>query len=198
VFAAACLLVAVTAVDVAPGLGADFGGALALIPVTLVAIALWAGSRLRLRRWLALGAGSVALLAAVALVERWSGGTHISHFLDGTEGSMHTTISRKIDSNLRVLHSSIWTWSAVTVVSFVVVAMGIGGRWWSALRRWFGPATPWRTTLALLVAFGVLGGLVNDSGIAIPAVVAIYAGAFVLLLLRRRPFTPAPVRIGRS
>jgi len=198
VFAAACLLLAVTVVDVAPGLGADFGGALALIPVSLVAIALWAGSRLRLRRWLALGAGSLALLVAVAVVERWSGGTHISHFLDGSTGSMHATISRKIDSNLRVLRGSVWTWSAVTVVSFVVVAMGIGGRWRSALRRWFGSAAPWRITLALLVAFGVLGGLVNDSGIAIPAVVAVYAGAFVLLLLRRRPFAPPMVLCGQS
>jgi hypothetical protein len=47
------------------------------------------------------------------------------------------------------------------------------------------------------VGFGVLGGLVNDSGIVIPAVVAVYAGAFVLLLLRRRPFSPAVLRVGR-
>ena len=52
--------------------------------------------------------------------------------------------------------------------------------------------------MALLLVFGVVGGLVNDSGIVIPAVVAIYAGAYVLLLLRRRPFTPATVLAGQS
>jgi hypothetical protein len=197
VFAAACLMIAVTAVDIAPGLGADFGGALALIPISLVAITLWAGPRIRPRRWVALAGTATVLLAAVVVVERLSGGTHISRFFDGTTGSMMATIVRKFDTNVRVFRESIWTWSAITIAAFVVIAMGIGGQWRSALRRWFGPATTWRTTLALLVAFGVVGGLVNDSGIVIPAVVAVYAGAYVLLLLRRRPFTPATVRIGR-
>ena len=50
----------------------------------------------------------------------------------------------------------------------------------------------WRTTFLTLLGFGVVGGLLNDSGVAIPAMVLVYAGAFVLLVERRRPFA-API-----
>ena len=79
---------------------------------------------------------------------------------------------------------------------FVLASMHLGGRWRDAWTRWFGPANAWRTTLALLVGFGLLGGAVNDSGVVIPAVVAVYVGAYVLLLQRRRPWAPPHVTIG--
>jgi hypothetical protein len=196
VVAAACLLAVVTVVDVAPGLGADFGGALTLIPISLLAIVLWTGTRLRPRRLLALGGLAAGLLAVAVIAERWAGGTHISRFLDGSTHSMKTTIVRKFDTNLRVLTGSTWTWLALTVLAFVVISMGIDGRWRTALARWFGPSAPWRTTLAMLVGFGVLGGAVNDSGVVIPAVVAVYVGAFMLLVQRRTPFAPGRVLVG--
>ena len=46
----------------------------------------------------------------------------------------------------------------------------------------------WRTTLAVLVGFGVAGGLANDSGVAIPAMVAVFVGALLLAVSARRPF----------
>lgn len=46
-----------------------------------------------------------------------------------------------------------------------------------------------------LVGFGILGGLANDSGIAIPAMVCVYIGAMLLLLARRRPFA-TPLVVG--
>ena len=83
------------------------------------------------------------------------------------------------------------------VGGFVVASMWFGGRWREAWGRWFGPAAAWRTTLVLLLGFGVLGGAVNDSGVVIPAVVLVYVGAYVLLLQRRRPFAAPQVTAGR-
>jgi hypothetical protein len=195
--AAACLLVAVTTLDVAPMSGADFGGALSLIPTLLVALALWAGCRLDLRRTVSIVAGAITLIGLVLVAQRWLGGTHVSRFLAGDGDGVWATIARKVDTNLRVLRVSDWSWMLVVVGGFVAASMRLGGRWREAWSRWFGPAAAWRTTLALLLVFGALGGAANDSGVVIPAVVLVYVGAYVLAVQRRRPFAPPRVTVGR-
>ena len=96
---------------------------------------------------------------------------------------MMATIGRKLDANIRIFRSSTWTWMVPIITGFFVWAATLGGGW----RRWFGGQRVWRTTfLDVARTSGLLGGSMNDSGIAIPAMVLVYAGAFVLLLERRR------------
>ena len=131
-------------------------------------------------------AASVAAVGAVLLVDRWTGSSHVAAFVAGGPDVMVATIARKLDANIRMFRSSTWTWMVPIIFGFFVWAATVGGGW----RRWFGTHRVWRTTFLLLLGFGVLGGLMNDSGIAIPAMVLVYAGAFVLLLERKQPFAP--------
>ena len=55
-FAAGCLFAAVIVVQVAPVMGADFGGALVLVPTALLVIAGWSGLRITRRRLAGTGA----------------------------------------------------------------------------------------------------------------------------------------------
>jgi hypothetical protein len=143
------------------------------------------------------GAAALTLIGLVLVAERFAGGTHVTHFLAGGGDGVGATIARKLETNLRVLRVSDWSWMLAVVGGFVLASMGVGGRWRQAWARWFGPASVWRTTLVLLLGFGVLGGAVNDSGVVIPAVVLVYVGAYVLLLQRRRPFAAPQVTAGR-
>ena len=192
--AIACLLAAVTTLEVAPDLGADFGGALVFVPTFLVGLVLWAGIRMNLGRMVRVIAASIAAVGAVMLVDRWTGSSHVAAFVAGGPDVMVATIARKLDANVRMFRSSTWTWMVPIIFGFFVWAATVGGGW----RRWFGTQRVWRTTFLLLLGFGVLGGLMNDSGIAIPAMVLVYAGAFVLLLERKQPFAPPRVVGPRS
>lgn len=189
--AIACLLGAVTTLEVAPNLGADFGGALVFIPTFLVGLVLWAGVRMDLGRLVRVVAASIVAIGGVVLADRWTGSSHVSAFVQGGPAAMASTIARKIDANVRIFRSSTWTWMVPIIFGFFVWAATVGGGW----RRWFGGQRVWRTTFLMLLGFGVLGGLMNDSGVAIPAMVLVYAGAFILLIERKQPFAP-PVVVG--
>ncbi|MFN8051382.1 MAG: glycosyltransferase [Acidimicrobiales bacterium] len=192
VLAIACLLGLVTVLEVAPDRGADFGGALVFIPVFILAVVVWAGLRLTPGRLLRGALAAVIAIGAVAAVDAWSGGTHVSAFLGSGSDAMWATIERKIDANIAIFRSSTWTWMVPIITGFFAWSATLGGGW----RRWFGGDRVWRTTFLTLLGFGVLGGLMNDSGIAIPAMVLVYAGAFVLLLERKQPFAPPVVTSG--
>ena len=188
-WAAACLFAGVTVLQVAPVMGADFGGALVLVPTGLLATAAWAGVRLTARRVVLTAVATVALVGGlVALDESFGDGSHVARFARSGPSGMWEVVQRKLDSNLHVLTTSSWSWTLVIVGLFAAGAVAALGR----RTTWFAGAPAWRTTLLTLVGFGVLGGLANDSGIAIPAMVAVYVGALLLVLARRTPFS-APV-----
>ena len=75
----------------------------ALIPTLLVALALWTGRRLDLRRTVTIVAAAVTMIGLVLVAERFAGGTHVTRFLAGDGDGVGATIARKVDTNLRVL-----------------------------------------------------------------------------------------------
>ncbi|UDY35254.1 glycosyltransferase [Dermatobacter hominis] len=185
VFAAACLFAVVTVLQVAPVMGADFGGALVLVPTAVLAATAWSGVRIGVRRVLLAGAATLGVVLVLGALDATVGsGSHVGRFVSSGPAAMAEVVHRKIDSNVRVLTTSTWTWAVVVVGVFALGAALLAGRRAGRFER--SPA--WRTTLAVLVGFGVAGGLANDSGVAIPAMVAVFVGAFLLVVSARRPF----------
>jgi hypothetical protein len=169
--AAAVLLVAVV-VDVAPQLGDDAGGGLALIPAGAVVLAVLAGVRLSLARLAAALGGAVVLAVAVALVDYSrpaSSQTHVGRFVGQLlHGGSGTEVGRKAHAALATV--------GFTVSTAVVVACLVAG--WLCRDRLRRTAAADPGLLALgagAVTVAVLGSALNDSGLDIAAVVAAVA-----------------------
>lgn len=187
--AATALVTSVAVLQITPSMGADFGGALVLVPVGIAASLAWWGARITKARLAIIAGSSVVAVIALAVADSMlSDGSHVARFATAGVSQMWSTIERKVAANLHMLTSSNWSWILLAfVVATAACAAFARGRF-----GWFTTAPIWRTTAQVLAAFAVLGGLLNDSGIAIPAMVSIYGGALLVMLARRTPFT-APV-----
>ena len=180
---AACVLAVTLWVVAHPSLGADVGGALTLVPVYGVVFAVLAGMRFSLRNVALLvlaGAATFALLAGAMALTGTE--THLTSFLSDGDGAWDT-IRRKLETNWRVLRITTWAWMVPIVVAFLVAAMFPRGR--SRIRM---GGTPLRATFLGIIAVGVVGAALNDSGVVITAMALIYVGTFLVLILERRPF----------
>lgn len=159
-------------VDAAPFLGADFGGALALIPTLGVALVKLSGRSLRPRILALLGLISAGLLSGVAILEwllRRENSTHLGRFggqlLDGT---FLATIGKKlkalvgpfIDANGQVGLMIVKIIVALVVVSLVVV---VWLRLYRATRRQGVPGV-YQLQLDTLTVLLLLEVGLNDSG----------------------------------
>ena len=159
-------------VDAAPFLGADFGGALALIPTLGVALVKLSGRSLRPRILVLLGLISAGLLSGVAILEwllRGENSTHLGRFggqlLDGT---FLATIGKKlkalvgpfIDSNGQMGLMVLKIVVALVVVSLVVV---VWLRLYRATRQQGVPEV-YRLQLDTLTVLLLLEVGLNDSG----------------------------------
>jgi hypothetical protein len=187
---AACVLALVALMDGAPWLGADFGGLLTLLLVSLMSIAaLWRGG-ISWRR-AAVVLGGVVLVVGVAvgvdLLRPPETRTHVGRFVAeafGGKGEQSgATVARKAATNLRVFGSSVWTWLVPIVAVYAVVLLGVVGRGREVLPA--GSAR--RVGLLAIVAVGLLGSAVNDSGIVVAAVAAVYVGPYLTLLALSDP-----------
>ena len=180
-----------------PGLGADFGGVLALVPAVLLTAMVAAGARLSPARALAaLGAGVITVTAlAIGDYSRApQSQTHLGRFVGQVvDGSAWTIVERKAQANVNLLLNS-----PVALLAPVLLLVS----WWlfrrpeSAGRRLL--ATTGTAGRAALVGAGtaaVLGSLVNDSGVA----VLVAAGAVGVPLLLSAAVDPtsdeSPVRL---
>ena len=159
-------------VDAAPFLGADFGGALALIPTLGVALVKLSGRSLHPRILALLGLISAGLLSGVAILEwllRRENSTHLGRFggqlLDGT---FLATIGKKfkaligpfIDANGQMGLMVLKIVVALVVVSLVVV---VWLRLYRATRRQGAPEV-YRLQLDTLTVLLLLEVVLNDSG----------------------------------
>ncbi len=161
----------------APQAGGDFGSALAGAP----AFGLFA--------WLLLGrtirARTVAILAAVLVGAGLVAGfadlmrprdqqTHVGRFFDellnGAPGDSLLTIRRKLDANLASFGGTKLLWVLPVVALLVWFLWRVGG---SRIKPLFRTVPVVRQTLLALAVVAVLGYALNDSGVAIPAVMAI-------------------------
>jgi hypothetical protein len=159
-------------VDGAPMAGADFGGILAMIPGFAVFALMIAGRRLRLSRLLAgVAAGAVVVLAISFLDSLRADPTHIGEFWNSLmNGDGGTIIFRKFRGMIGTFGNWELSLIAVAAVAFLIFALLRPLAWRAAvLHTAYERAPALRPTLvAVLVTAGV-GMLVNDSGVAIPA-----------------------------
>jgi hypothetical protein len=190
--AAGCLLWVVTLVEMLPDAGADFGAAVVFVPVFILVMIAWSGIRIsRGRAVLCALAIVVAVAVAVVADLKLSGGTHLGRFASSDGGGIWDVVLRKLQTNLRVMRITTWTWMVPIIVAFIFGSFLAGG----GSSRWFGDNRVWRTTFVALLGFGVLGGLLNDSGVVIPALVLVYVGALLFMVQDRHAFSPPKVTI---
>ncbi|MGL5858987.1 MAG: hypothetical protein ACRC35_11405 [Angustibacter sp.] len=182
--------VVVVALDVSPWWGSDLGGPLALVPAfALLALGVL-GSRLSARRLLAIGAATVLLLVAVAVVD-WlrpaADRTHLGRFVQtAVDGGAWQVVSRKAGQNLDILLGS-WMSMLVPVVAalFALVLLRPDAVRAHALHMAYQRSPVLRQGVCCLLLMWAIGFAVNDSGTAIPAVGAALAAPLILAISLR-------------
>jgi len=202
--AVAALWALVVVVDAAPVLGDDVGGILTLLPVLGLAFAALAGRRLTRRLLLAAAAATLALLAAATVADLLrppEARTHLGRFAaDVAENGFDplvSTVARKASVNLRILQGSVWTWVVPVVAAFLLHLLV----WRRRAADLLPPASPLRVGVVATLALGLLGSVVNDSGVVVIAMALVYVGPLLVVLaaagepdkvVLREPPPPAP------
>jgi hypothetical protein len=189
IWAAIALLGWCVVLDGAPNLGADVGGALALVPSAGVTAMLLLGWRLRLRTAIiGLSATVVVVLGFgfLDLARPPAQRTHLGRLLgdigENGFGAFQTVVLRKLNANLSVLTSSIWTLMLPLVFAFVAFLF-----WWAPWRlRTISERVPQeRAAVGGLITAMVLGFALNDSGISVPGLMLGVVNASLINLLLR-------------
>ncbi len=184
VVAAAALLAFVVVVDGAPWLGSDVGGILSLVPTYGLVIYALSGRRLS---WRVVGIATVATVVVLGialgldLLQPPEARTHLARFVadTGEDGSTFwDTVERKWATNVRIFTQSIWTWMIPIIASFSIYVLVIARGW----RRLLPIGSPLRVGALGAITAGVLGWLVNDSGVVITALVFVYLGPYLTLI----------------
>ena len=159
--------------DGMPFWGSDVGGVLASVPAfALVGLGL-SGAKVSWRRLVALGAGAVAAVMALGVLDLRrpaANRTHLGRLFEqiGHDGfrPFADAVQRKIAENLSVIPSSIWIPLVPSVLAFYAwLAYGSSPRLEAIRHR----APEMRPALVGLLVAAVLGMALNDSGIAVPA-----------------------------
>jgi hypothetical protein len=170
IVATVVFFVVVVVLDGAPNFGADVGGVLASVPAFAICTLLLSGRRIRARLVALLAAVTVGVLGVFALIDLSrpvESRTHLGRFAAKlANGDALVILERKLDANISILTSTIWT--VVIPVALVFIAYltwrpnrmlrRINERHWSF--RAFGISG---------LTLGVLAWAVNDSGVSIPA-----------------------------
>ena len=190
-----CVCVFVALADGAPFLGSDVGGILTLVPVFGLLLYVLRGRRLSFRVLAVAGGatlGALALATGIDLLRPPESRTHLGRLFTsvnrpGGASTFETVILRKLSTNIRVFTGSFWTWMvpiiAIVLLFFLVVQRG----WERDMVR----GSPLRAGVVAALVAGLLGFVVNDSGVIVAALVFVYLGPYLTLLaLAREPTTP--------
>ncbi|HEX7133244.1 MAG TPA: hypothetical protein VF228_11745 [Iamia sp.] len=183
------LLVAAVLVDGLPMLGADVGGVASMVPAFFLTAWVLAGRTVRGPHLAASVVASFGAIVAVGLLDATRPTSSQTHLARLGEHVIHRRFDAVADTLLRRVHASfgstdafVWLLAlalvAAALVHAAVVARGQG--WLARLR----PRDT--TSLALAIGLGalaVLGLVVNDSSIAVPATMLI---VIVPVLVTRR------------
>jgi hypothetical protein len=177
VYAVIAMLAVTLLVMAAPPFGGDFGAAIAGAPGFGLFVWLLLGRTIRLRTVAILGGVLVAaglLVGFADLMRPRDQQTHIGRFFDellnGAPGDSFLTIRRKIDANLASFGGTklLWLLPVVAVLVWYLWRVRAG-----RIRPLFRSVPVIRQTMLALAVVAVLGYALNDSGIAIPAVMAL-------------------------
>ncbi len=195
------ILVWCVILDGAPMFGADVGGALTLVPAVGVTAAMLIGWKIRVRSIVVGGLVTVAVVIGFGLLDLMrppAEQTHLGRLFSdiGSNGfeSFQTVVFRKLNANLSVVTSSIWTLMVPLV--FIAVTFVI---WWAPWRiRSIAERIPEeRAAVGGLTVAMVLGFALNDSGISVPGIMlGVVNASLVNLLLRvdlRLPSRPGEI-----
>lgn len=184
--AAGGVLVVIGAVDAAPSLGADLGGALAYLPSALVLVLLLTGVRPTGPRVAVAAVAGVVPVVAVAIwdyhrpaARRTHIGDFVAELADGRAGSV---LHRKLAANLGQLGSSPFLPLLIGTVVVVVVLLRRHGR---ALQELLRQTPGLGAGLVAAALCGVLGGVLNDSGVTVTGIMLSVALPAVLALAVR-------------
>ena len=177
VYAVVGMLAVTLTVMAAPPFGDDFGAALAAFPAFALLAWLLLGRRVRVRTLalLSVGVVTVALLVGfVDLLRPPDQRTHIGRFFsqvgrDGFSG-LSKVLRRKLDANLASFSSARLMW-VLPIVGALVVIVWLSDR--TRTRRLVRETPVLRHGLVVLAVLMVLGYALNDSGISIPALMAV-------------------------
>jgi hypothetical protein len=169
-----------TVIDGTPGLGSDFGGPPAIIPAFGVLALLVAGVRITWARAAAMAGITVAVLAALSLLdwlrpaqERTHLGRFVQTLLDGGAGSV---VQRKLMQNVEILFGSWYSALLPAAAVFVVLVLARPVRWGvRPLQAAYDRSPVLRHGVVAFVVLVGIGFAMNDSGTAIPAVAATLA-----------------------
>ena len=183
------LLVWTVILDGSPLWGQDVGGALALIPSVCVTAWMLLGLRVRVRTAVMWGVATVLAVIGLGLLdlsrpatERTHLGRLLADVRDNGFDAFQTVVLRKLDANLSVLASSIWTLMLPVVFAFVAFVF------WRApwrLRTIAERIPQERAAVAGLITAMLLGFALNDSGIAVPGMMLGVASASLIHLMLR-------------
>ncbi len=191
------LLLLTIVIDGHPSFGSDVGGVLATVPGFAVVVLLLGGWRVNIRRLLLVGAATVAAIGTFAVIDLNQPAeerTHLGRLVErmSDPGAVATVIDRKIHANLGLLTRSLWTWMVPIAAVLLIVMISRRTRALQQLRKQI-PGLD-----ALLWGGGglaFLGFALNDSGIAVPAmmstIVVPYLGYLALRTSSPEPAKPA-------
>ncbi|MGQ0830370.1 MAG: hypothetical protein ACT4OV_01705 [Microthrixaceae bacterium] len=168
--APAMLFGAVLLVDGYPSFGSDVGGVLATLPAFAVVLLMLRGTRVSWPRIASIAVASVGLvsvLAAVDLARPEERRTHLGRFASRLlDGDVGTILQRKASANVSLLTSSVWTYVIPVALAFLVF---LTWRPTGFLRELQRSVPGLRPCLVGALVAGVLGFGLNDSGVAVPA-----------------------------
>ncbi len=197
---------AVIVFDGAPMLGDDVGGVISLVPLLGL---LWLASRTRLRLGHVVAVGGALGLAlgaasAVDLARPPDRRTHLGRFADdvlhgrsAAMGSLGRRVANNLDTYTRHTRSM---WLGVVLV-LCVISLGalLAGR----VRGSLPVGSDVRRAAVALLALGIVGNVVNDSGAVVTAIQFVYLCPFLILIALDRLEPPptlllAPVASGAA
>ncbi|SKC56341.1 hypothetical protein SAMN04324258_1645 [Krasilnikoviella flava] len=186
-------------VDGLPPFGADFGGILALVPGFAVLALGVAGVRITGRRMLLVAAGTVLVVAVVSVVD-WllpGPGSHLGGFVESVvEGRALGVVAGKAAGAWATVANPAGAAALLVCVAAAWAVLAPGRARLDGLARAYRQdPVLWRLVVALVVTAGV-GTLLNDSGVAVAAIVL--ALAVPVLLAGRLAHAEEAVTAPRS
>jgi hypothetical protein len=193
------LFVAVVIIDGSPTLGSDVGGVLAMVPAFTVCTLMLAGRRIRARLVVLIGAmtvGVLVLFAALDLARPAESRTHLGRFAQRVlDGDAWVILQRKLEANVNILTSTTWT---VVIPAALVFLAYLTWRPNRGLVRVNEQHPSFRPFGVSAIVLGFLSWAVNDSGVAIPAMMLTialpYTAYLVLFTLLARDRVPGADR----